>query len=416
MAKKYCSLLLLFLLVKPIEGQTAMTTMYLQQSPLFIGAGNVGTASPMQEAMGFYYNPAQLGYFSLENNLSISYMPQKTEWLKNYFPNISIRSFGFAAGYNFKKNSNDLPLSIGVGYLHNKFSYGEFVRTGPDSPDPIGRYESYDKFDCFSLGVGYGDLVKFNLGFSIKSYQSYPGDSPIIQEVDPDGYDGTAFDFGLMIVAPLSDMLFPNQKIILDGGSFLKPNVDFVLGYSLLNIGKEVVYTDSEQKDPLPRTARLGYSFNFSLDLQSNKSTFNFFSYSFSVEADDHYLIKRSTYGGSFEYQNILGDIKFGRNLIELRADDYATVHRGHILRFFETVIFTSGRMHGGGYDHRKTDGLGVSSEGLIKLYSLLAADSIVDYVAKHFVVEYYDTNIFVDSDAESNFKGLVLNVKGIEF
>ena len=99
MAKKYCSLLLLFLLVKPIEGQTAMTTMYLQQSPLFIGAGNVGTASPMQEAMGFYYNPAQLGYFSLENNLSISYMPQKTEWLKNYFPNISIRSFGFAAGY-----------------------------------------------------------------------------------------------------------------------------------------------------------------------------------------------------------------------------------------------------------------------------------------------------------------------------
>lgn len=416
MAKKYCSLLLLVLLFKPIFGQTVMSSMYLQPSPIFIGAGNVGTASPMQEAMGFYYNPAQLGYFSLENNLSISYMPKKTEWLKYVLPNLSIQSYGLVAGYNFKKKNNDLPLSIGVGFLHNKFSYGEFVRTGPDSPDPIRKYESYDKFDCISLGIGYGEYVRFNLGVSVKSFFTNRNDFPTFEDVNLDGVTGTAFDFGFMIVTPLSNMISPDQKIILDESSFVKPNIDFVLGYSLLNIGKEVVYTDPEQKDPLQRAARLGYSFNFSLDMQSNKSTFNFFSYSFSVEADDHYLIKRSNYGGSFEYQNILGDIKFGRNLIELRGDDYATVHRGHILRFFESVIFTSGRMHGGGYDHRKTDGLGVSSEGLIKLYSLLADDPIVDYFANHFVLEYYDTNIFTDSNFESNFKGLVLNIRGIEF
>jgi len=415
MAKKYCSLLLLLILVKPIDGQTVMSTMYLQPSPLFIGAGNIGTASPMQDATGFYYNPAQLGYFSRENNLSISYMPQKTEWLKNILPNLSTLSFGLSAGYNFKRNNNDLPLSIGVGYLHNKFSFGEYVRTGPDGPDPIGTYESYDKFDCFSLGVGYGELVKFNFGISIKSYKASPAESPIIEEVNLNGIDGTAFDFGLMIVTPLSEMFFPNQKINLEGGSFLKPNVDFVLGYSLLNVGKEVVYADPAQKDPLPRTARLGYSFNFSLDLHSSKSTFDLFDYSFSVEADDR-LIKWSDDGSNFKYQNILGDIKIGKNLIELRGDDYTTVHRGHILRFFETVIFTSGRFHGGGYNHRKTDGLGVSSEGLIKLYSLLADDPNVDYVADHFVLEYYDTNIFTDSEAESNFKGLILNVKGIEF
>jgi len=213
MAKRYCSLFLVLLLVKSIYGQgTALPFLTIQQSPLLIGAGGIGAAIPMNDATGFYYNPAQLGNFARENNFSLFFMPQKTQWMPNLGRDLSFNSFGVSVGYNFKKHNNDLPLAIGVGYLNDKFSYGEFVRTGPDSPEPIGTYESYDKFDCISIGAGYGDLVRFNLGVSVKSYNSNFSDSPTEQEPGTGATDGTAFDFGAMLVTPISELLEPLQN------------------------------------------------------------------------------------------------------------------------------------------------------------------------------------------------------------
>jgi long-subunit fatty acid transport protein len=70
--KKYYTLLLLLIIIKPIYSQpVAAEFLGLQQSPLLIGAGQIGAAIPMKDASGFYYNPAQLGYFSHENNISV---------------------------------------------------------------------------------------------------------------------------------------------------------------------------------------------------------------------------------------------------------------------------------------------------------------------------------------------------------
>ena len=416
MVKKYCSILLVLLFVQSIhsQGGTALPFLTFPQSPLLIGAGGIGAAIPIEDASGFYFNPAQLGNFSQENTFSLFVMPQKTKWAPNYKMDLSSNSFGFSFGYNFKKQNNDLPLSVGVGYLHNKFSYGKFVRTGPDSPDPIGTYESYDAFNCFSIGAGYGNTIRFNAGISIKSYKSFLGDSPVSSEMNWDGIDGTAFDFGVMLVTPISKLFFNDQKFYLSQESFLKPEVDFTLGYSLLNYGKEVVYADPAQKDPLPRTARLGYSFNIGLDMNINSLQMKAIDYSFTAEVDD-ILVKRDPNDGSPNYDNIFGAIG-AKHLIALKGDNEVVVHRGHILRLFETFIIADGRFNTRMPDGMESSGFGFSSEGIMKLYSAFAGNSMVDYAAKHFILEYFEANNYVDSFIETNYRGLVLRVKSIEF
>jgi hypothetical protein len=253
------------------------------------------------------------------------------------------------------------------------------------------------------------------LGFSIKSYTSTFPPQLINNEIITPKASGTAFDFGAMITAPVSKLLFNEYNIRLYEKSFIKPKVDFTLGYSLTNVGNKVIYFDPAQADPIPRTARLGYTFNFALELSNNwVRKLNVVDYSFTAEAAD-LLIKHDT-SGNMQYQNLLGDINIGKNLIELHGDQNVVVHRGHILRLFETIVIVSGRFNGSGYDNRKTNGIGVSSEGLFKLLNSSIDNPLINYLTNHFVVEYYNSNIFVDSGLDTNLKGIVINYRGIEF
>jgi hypothetical protein len=404
--KKYYLILCFLLFSKPLfsQGEAAVPFLEVQQSPLLLGAGQIGVSIPMSDPLGFYYNPSQLGYFSRENNFSMLTLPQKTEWFQYFSPNLdlSFQTFGMTAGYNFKKKNN-LPLTIGVGYIHNEFIYGEFLTSN-------GKFKSYDSFDCFSIGVGYDYYLLFNLGFSIKPYHSVLGVLPTGNEIKA---NGTAFDFGALITAPFSQLLFNDVKYSLDNESYVKPKFDLSLGYSILNLGKKIKYADDAQADPIPRTARLGYTFNFGMDLFTNQIKLNAFDYSFSAEAED-ILIKSGSTG--FEgYQSMLGDINFGKHLIELKGDQNVVVHRGHIFRLFETVMITSGRYVGHSFNY-KSNGFGFSSEGIFKLLSSSIENNVIGFVADHFVLEYYHTNNFVDSDFETNFQGLAFYFKNFWF
>jgi hypothetical protein len=397
--KGYFSILLVLFFINIAYGQeAAVPFLTLQQSPLLQGAGQIGAAIPMKDASGFYYNPAQLGYFSRENNLSLFFMPQKTDWMPTYG---TFQSTGLAAGYNFKKSEHDIPLSIGVGYLHNKFDYSS------------GSYES---FDCFSIGASYDYFLLFNLGFSIKTFKSVLTDGPIvIGENSSFQVNSTAFDFGAMLTAPISKLLFNDYKFQIAEKSIIKPIVDFTLGYSLTNAGKKISYFDFAQSDPIPRTARLGYTFNFALELSNNwVKKLNVVDYTFTAEAEN-ILVKQDTLGNT-QYKNLFGDINIGKNLIELKGDQSVVVHRGHIFRLFDTFVIISGKMNGHGYDNRKSDGIGISSEGLFKILNASVDNTVINYLTNHFVLEYYNTNIFVDSFMETNLKGIVLNYRGIEF
>ncbi|MFH0735868.1 MAG: hypothetical protein V1773_15255 [bacterium] len=399
MSKKHFLAVLFFIFIQSIygQGEGAIPTLTFQQSPLLQGAGSIGTAIPQYDASGFYLNPAQLGNFASKNNLSLFVMPEKTEWGSPYLKDLEFSSFGIAAGYNFENKNKNLPLSIGVGYIHNKFDYGKSF------------YESYTTFDCFSIGASYQSFLLFNFGFSIKSYSDKLGNT--LETGREIKAEGTAFDFGLMVTAPLTKLLPEDFKLNLDNNSSIRPVSNFSLGYALLNVGKEVSYIDEEQADPISRTARFGYSFNFGLELNTKLVAINVIDYSFTAEAED-ILAKKNIDG--HEYQNIFGNIKLGKNLILLKSDNEVIVRIGHIFKFFETLIITSGRFSGKGYDlTNKTDGIGFSSEGLFKLLNSIVDNSAVNYITKHFALEYYDTNTFVDSPMKTNFKGLVLTYRG---
>ena len=405
--KRYYLVGILFLLLyKPSfsQGEAALPFLELQQSPLLLGAGQIGVSIPMSDPLGFYYNPAQLGYFSRDNNFSMLALPQKTKWLKYFAPNIdlSFNTYGMTAGYNFN-NKYNLPLSIGIGYIHNRVNYGEYVINNSTS-------ESYDAFDCYSLGASYNYFLLFNLGLSVKSYDSQFNDLPVGEINQTSKVSGTAFDFGTLIIAPVSNLLFENVKYNLDPNSYIKPKFDLSLGYSILNMGKKVVYVDQAQANPIPRTARLGYTLDFGIDLLTNQIKLNAFNYSFTAEAED--ILINSDEMGFHSYQGMLGDINFGKNLIDLKGDQNVVVHRGHIFRFFETIIITSGRYNRHGFNNYKSNGFGFSSEGIFKLLSRSIKNSAIGFIANHLAIEYFHSNNFVDTNFETNFQGLALYFK----
>ncbi len=433
--------LFLFFFAQTIYCQTVLyyeptTVQFLnnQQSPLLNGAGQIGAAIPQDNACGFYYNPSLLGYFANVNNLSAFMMPQKTELIPN-MSTITFNSFGMAAGYNFNKNDNGLPLSIGIGYIHNKMDYGNYKRTINPNFEIVGSYDLLESFDCFSVGVGYNYYLSFNIGFSIKRYSS---NLSLNMQNIPIESSGTAFDFGAMITAPISNLFFNDVKLNFDNNTFIKPKTNFTLGYSLTNVGKEITRDYVLQADviygyeaignqPIPRTARFGYTFDFGFELSTKSININILQYSFTAEAENSLIDSKASYyynvsqlpplyTGKYEYKNIMGDINIGENLIQLKSNKTVTVHKGHIFRFFETFTIVSGRINGNGYNNYKSGGIGFSTEGLFKLLNIVYNSPTINYITNHFVLEYYNTYSFIDTDFEKNYKGLVLSYRGLEW
>ncbi|VAX20983.1 hypothetical protein MNBD_IGNAVI01-1621 [hydrothermal vent metagenome] len=384
------------------QGEGALPGQTLQRSLPLIGAGQIGAAKPNNDPIGYYLNPAILGYTSQNNHASLYFMPSKAEWIKSFGLDLTWDTFGFNIGFNLEEY--DLPISVGFGYMHDKFSYGVF-----------NGKESYDSFNNFSFGVGidYGILLSF--GMSIKPYESHLGGNNPENETISHEANGTAFDYGTMIIVPISKLLFNNVKWELSNTTSIKPTTNFTLGYSLTNVGDEIVYGDNEQADPISRTARLGYTIDFGFDAYINKNKLNIITYSFTAEVED-ILIKQNETG--FDgYQSFLGDIDVGKNLIQLKADDKVIVHKGHTINLFETLTITTGSFTGRGYPEVKnTNGYGFSSEGLLKLFSYSADNTTLNYIAKHFVVEYYDVTIFADwGQFETDMQGISLYMKNIE-
>lgn len=404
--KKYYSLLLFLIIIKPIYGQGSAAAEFLgfQQSPFLIGAGMIGSAIPVNDASGFYYNPAQLGNFSRENNISIFMMRQIEPWSMTRITNTPFQTFNISLGYNFKKDNIDLPLSIGIGYIKSKFDYiDEFnVPTVYE-----GAIYSHNSLECFSIGACYENILLFNIGFSLKSYNSIP----YLPQLK--GANGTAFDFGAMIITPFSKLLFNDYRLQLSPKSFLKPKVDITVGYALTNVGKDIYYLNTEYADPISRTARLGYTFDFGIEFTAKTTKIDVIEYSFTAEAQN-LLIKNDDYVSG--YNSSIGDFNIFKNLIELKGNQYVIVHRGHIFKLFETVIIMSGRFEGQGFNVRATNGFGISSKGIFNLLNLMINKPVFKYISNHFVMEYYNSNTYYGNSVyKANYQGLTINFKGID-
>jgi len=382
------------------QGEAAVPFLLINPSPSLSAMGATGAALPTSDPFAFLWNPAQLGYNSLHNNLSFIFYPTAVDWIPAFQWDLEITALAFNVGYNFK-DIIGFPLSIGFAYSNPEIDFGTFY-TG--QPVPVTTSEPKDYYSAYAFGIGMDYYVQLSLGYTIKSVHS-DLNSQISAEA-------TISDFGILLNIPVIKLIDKNLLLDLDEGLNGKPTFDFSLGYSKSNIGDEIVYIDAAQADPLPRTDRTGYGLSAGFDLISEKLHINMFTISYTSEAED-ILITRSEDG--WEYQPTLSDLNFWKNIVMNEGDEDIISRTGTKLEFVESFAYYFGHFSGRGYPYaRETNGYEFRLKGLLKMYALWANTPVTDFLSDHLDIRYYNTNYFANSSFETNITGLAIYFQGL--
>jgi len=181
------------------------------------------------------------------------------------------------------------------------------------------------------------------------------------------------------------------------------PNANASIGYAKKNIGDAVVdfYSYIDNPLPLPKTARLGYSVSAGLDWYYNSMWFGLFIAEYSVDAVD-LLVNETEIPGI--QSGLLGDISISKHLIDGNGDEKVDVHRGYRLRFLDTF-----QLLGGSWDNKywstkaTTSGYVLTLKGLFRILASGSDNSFIQYLGKHFDVQYAYSRIDVANDHPLN-------------
>ncbi len=121
--------------------------------------------------------------------------------------------------------------------------------------------------------------------------------------------------------------------------------------------------------------------------------------------------------GESISYQGLLGDINFGKHLIQLKGDDKVVVHKGHAINFAETVTILKGSFNGRGYEYiPKTNGYILSTNGLFKWISSQTENETLKFFTDHLELKYIHSTIFKDSGLDTDFSGVSVSLVNYSF
>ena len=393
-------IVLLFSLVIKAQGTAAIPMLGLNPNPQSFGMGMSGVSLPTNDPLGFYFNPAMLGYSSQTNNLAVQFYSNKTSWMPGIIlSGTTFNNLGISAGYNFGEIVKGLNLSAGVGFISSKLDYGYWGYY--DQNGKLTNYfNSYDKYNAYGIGVSLDYYVNLSLGYTLKRVDSRLSPLP----------NGEAFlyaaDWGMLLNVPISKLAAKEMQYKPFENTTLKPVVNLSLGYSRSNIGKEIYYVDAAQKDPLPLTARLGYTLSLGADLWVKSNPINFFTYDITIEAED--VLVDADNSGQFLYQGLLGDIKPWQNLFEWKRTDQVILRKGQKLSLFETVSFLNGSYFNSSLYGNNTNGIIVSTNGIFKMLSWNFDDNLyIKFFLEHFEIQYIKSSWFfysseIDTKVES--------------
>ncbi|HSD64849.1 MAG TPA: hypothetical protein VLB50_13690, partial [Ignavibacteriaceae bacterium] len=322
------------------QSEAALPFLTLPVSPLNAGMGTTGTSLPSNDVFGFLSNPAQLGYLSQHTNLSVQLYPEESK-IGDVF---SYNSLAFNLGYNFEKLIG-YPLSLGIGYNRT-------------TNELLFLQDNIDSYNAFSFGVGIDYYVEFSAGYTFKDISSELGD--VSARV-------SAYDIGFLLNVPVTKLIIPEYDLNFSGTIELKPELNFSVGYAQSNIGDKIYYIDPAQSDPLPRTAKMGYSVSVGFKEVSMKIPLEIFHLDFSAEAKD-YLINRDITGAS-SYQPAFGDINIAKNIFGIKGDDNVYANSGFKIELLETAVLMRGHS-GRSYGLSSSNGYGLKAGGLFKVFA----------------------------------------------
>jgi hypothetical protein len=400
-------LFVIVFLINPLthaQGQAALPFLAFPVSPVNAGMGSVGTALPSDNVYGFLYNPAQLGYSSRSTNFGLQFYLKKPEvgkkTLDPYYL-AKINSIAFNAGYRLDSLLK-IPVSVGISYAGTDFSL-PYIYTQ-------NFFEEKDAYNAYSIGIGLNYFINFSAGITYKSITSELSNEFSEDQLklkDSDGEEGVgAIDFGMLLNIPLLDLAFKEFKKKMTNSLNMIPSLDFSLGYSQSNIGDKVFYIDRAQADPLPRIARAGYGVSAGVRLSKKIYDIELFHIDFASEAEDYLIVRDFT--GATSYQSGFGDIRLGRNILGIKGDEDVYAHAGLKLSLLESVEFMWGHF-GNQTFLGKTRGLALRVKGLFSYLSDQRNNGMMNFIADHIDIRYYDTKYLVDAPQETSFRAIEL-------
>ncbi len=416
--KNFTRLFILFsflplLLLAQGPGTAAVPFLLIGPSPGLGGSQGANSVLPSNDTYGFYYNPAQLGVFSRDNNFSAQFYTKKMDWLPQFnFSDLFLESKAVTGGLVFNDFFEGIDLNVGIGYMYTVLNLGKNVYTNT-SGDVLGTYNSSENYSAFSFGVGFEYLASFSFGYTYKDITSKL--APLISSIGM--ATGTAHDFGMMIELPLLKSHLENKDdaIYLDKKISLFSNAN--LGYAVRNIGDFISYGGKGPGDPLPKTANLGVGFSIGIEQELEFTSIKLLEFKFAREAQD-LLVAYNSKSDNRNYQSGLGDIDFVDNIISGNPNDLVQVNRSFLINIAESVYLGFHKMKGPGYpQYVYNSSVVVSSRGLFKLFFNPEEDSSLNSFFAQVDIKYAQSNISSGKDSPlngTNYSGLSITLHGL--
>jgi hypothetical protein len=264
------------------QGEAAVPFLLLAPDSRAGGIGESGTGLADNSA-AIFWNPAGIAFLT-GTELSITH----SNWLPAF--NLDL----FYDYLTYRTYIEDIGGSVTGSITYMNF--GEFIRTGPIDPTPIGKFRAFDA----ALTLGYATKLgtDWGIGFNFRIIHSRLSDESVSEEQGTGVATSVSFD--------VAGMWRPSTLNIF-GAEF---GNRFSIGANLSNLGPKITYIDQDQSDPIPTNFRIGFAFQIVSD------EFNSLIYTLDFSK---LLVSRDTTGTSDEFYSAIftawGDQSFSEEL-----------------------------------------------------------------------------------------------------
>jgi Type IX secretion system protein PorV len=246
-------------------GEAAVPFLLLAPDSRFGAIGESGGGLADNSA-AIFWNPAGIAFLT-GTEVSITH--------SNWLPQFNLDLFYDYLTYRQYFEELNGSITSSIAYMN----FGQFVRTGPDDPTPLGTFNAFDA----ALTVGYATKLHpdWGIGLNFRVIHSHLSDKPTGNEVGTGTATSVSFD--------LAGMWRPGQLDIFG----LNLDDRFSVGINLSNLGPKISYIDQKQADPIPTNFRLGFAFDVFND------EFNSLIYTLDFSK---LLVSRDTSGNSDDF------------------------------------------------------------------------------------------------------------------
>ncbi|MBI3124562.1 MAG: PorV/PorQ family protein, partial [Ignavibacteriales bacterium] len=164
------------------QGEAAVPFLILAPDSRAGGLGESGVGLADNSA-AIFWNPAGIAFLT-GSEVSITH--------SNWLPQFNLDIFYDYATYRQYIEDISGSVTASVTYMN----YGEFVRTLSNSPDPVGKFRSFDA----ALTLGYSTKLSndWGLGFNFRLIHSRLADKPTEQEQGSGVATSVSFDVAAM--------------------------------------------------------------------------------------------------------------------------------------------------------------------------------------------------------------------------